>query len=108
MSDDVQTTEKPRLTVSVPLDTPITRGDQQISTITLRKPLGGALSGVKTVDLLNLDLVAVSKVVPRISSPRITAQEFLAMEAEDCVAVAGEVAGFLLQKRQKVEAGLEA
>lgn len=108
MSDDAQDTEKQRLTVDVPLDTPIKRGDQKIPTITLRKPLGGALSGVKTVDLLNLDLVAASKVVPRISSPRITAQEFLAMEAEDCVAVASEVAGFLLQKRQKVEAGLEA
>lgn len=108
MSDDAQTAEKQRLTVDVPLDTPIQRGKLQIDTLTLRKPKGGALSGVKTVDLLNLDLVAASKVVPRISSPRITAQEFLDMEAEDCVAVAGEVAAFLLQKRQKVEAGLEA
>lgn len=108
MSDDVQDTEKQRLTVPVELDTPIKRGNQEIKTLNLRKPKGGALSGVKTVDLLNLDLNAASKVVPRISSPRITAQEFLDMEAEDCVAVAGEIAGFLLQKRQKVEAGLEA
>lgn len=43
-----------------------------------------------------------------ISSPVITAQEFLAMEAEDCTAIAGEIASFLLQKRQKAEAGLEA
>ena len=107
-TDEEVTEKKERATVVVPLDTPLKRGDQIIKAVTLRKPLGGALTGAKVVDLLNLDLVAASKVVRRISSPVITAQEFLAMEAEDCTAIAGEIAGFLLQRRQKAEAGLEA
>lgn len=103
MSEDT----KP-LTVTVDLDNPLKRGDQTFDKVVLRKPLGGATSGAKIVDLLNLDLIAASKVVPRISSPVITAQEFLNMEVEDCTAIAGEIAGFLLQKRQRVEAGLAA
>lgn len=95
-----------RLTVKVDLDTPLTRGDDKIDAVTLRKPLGGALRGVKVVDLLNLDLVSASKVVPRISDPVVTEQEFMSMEAEDCTAIAGEIAAFLLQKKQKAEAGL--
>lgn len=108
MNNEAQDTEKKAVTVTVPLDNPVKRGDQVITAVTLRKPLGGATSGAKMVDLLNLDLVAASKVVPRISSPVITAQEFLAMEVEDCTAIAGELAAFLLQKRQRVEAGLAA
>lgn len=107
-TDEEVTEKKERATAVVELDTPLKRGDQVITSITLRKPLGGALTGAKVVDLLNLDLVAASKVVRRISSPVITAQEFLGMEAEDCTAIAGEIANFLLQKRQKAEAGLEA
>lgn len=108
MNTEPQATEKKTVTVDVPLDNPFMRGGQEIKSITLRKPLGGATSGTKMVDLLNLDLIAASKVVPRISSPVITAQEFLAMEVEDCTAIAGEIAAFLLQKRQKAEAGLSA
>ena len=108
MNNEEQTTEKKTVTVDVPLDNPFMRGGQLIKSITLRKPLGGATTGTKMVDLLNLDLIAASKVVPRISSPVITAQEFLAMEVEDCTAIAGEIAAFLLQKRQKAEAGLSA
>lgn len=108
MNDQAETIENKVLeTVSVDLDTPLKRGDQTFKAVTLRKPKGGALRGAKIVDLLNLDVVAASKVVPRISSPVITAQEFLDMEAEDCTAIAGEIAAFLLQKKQKVEAGLE-
>lgn len=93
-------------TTSVDLDTPLKRGETEVHSIILRKPLGGALRGVKVVDLLNLDLVAASKVVPRISDPVVTEQEYLTMPAEDCTAIAGEIAAFLLQRKQKAEAGL--
>lgn len=108
MNDQAEVTEnKARETVSVELDTPLKRGDQTFNAVTLRKPKGGDLRGAKVVDLLNLDMVAVAKVVPRISSPVIPQHEFFNMEAEDCTAIAGEIAAFLLQKKQKVDAGLE-
>lgn len=109
MNNEAEAADTPKkTTVVVPLDNPLKRGGEVISSITLRKPLGGATAGTKMVDVLNLDLIAASKIVPRISSPTITAQEFLAMDVEDCTAIAGEIAAFLLQKRQKAEAGLEA
>lgn len=94
-------------TVEVPLEHGLQRGSGRIMAVTLRKPLGGALRGVNAVDLMNLDLVAASKVVGRISDPVITAQEYLTMEADDCTAIAGEIANFLLPKRLKVAAGLD-
>lgn len=102
------TEPKARATATVDLDTPLKRGDQEFDKVILRKPLGGALRGVKSVDILNLDISAAAKVVGRISTPVITEAEFLEMEAEDCLAITTEIAGFLLQKRQKAAAGLEA
>ena len=93
-------------TTVVDFDTPLMRGETAIAKVTLRRPLGGALRGVKLVDLYNLDLVAVAKVLPRISEPVITEQEFLTMEASDCASIAGEIVAFLLTKKQRDEAGL--
>jgi len=73
MTDKSQDQAHPQ-TVTVPLDTPLQQGDQKITSVTLRRPLGGALRGVKLVDLYNMDVIAVSKVVPRISTPVITEQ----------------------------------
>lgn len=92
----------------VDLDNPITRGDQKISVICLRKPLGGALRGTNLNDLYKMDVAAMSLVVPRISEPKIPQAEFLNMEPEDIASISGEVTGFLLTKQQKESAGLEA
>lgn len=92
----------------VPLDNPITRGDQKVEKIMLRKPLGGDLRGVKLVDVYNMDVTAMSQVVPRISEPMIAKDEFMGMDGEDIASICGEVVGFLLTKRQKADAGLEA
>ncbi len=105
MTDKSQDQAHPQ-TVTVPLDTPLQQGDQKITSVTLRRPLGGALRGVKLVDLYNMDVIAVSKVVPRISTPVITEQEYLSMPGEDCAAIAGEITAFLLSKKQRLEAGL--
>jgi hypothetical protein len=94
--------------VEVTLDNPLVRGAQTIDKVTLRKPNGGHLRGVKMVDVLNMDVLAASKVIPRISDPSLTQQDLLAMDAEDVANLAGELAGFLLTKQQKADAGLEA
>lgn len=93
--------------VTVDLETPLKRADQVITTVTLRKPTGGDLRGAPLSDVMRLDIVAISKVVPRISDPIIHAPEFLAMDGEDILAISAEVAGFLLTRRQKAEAGLD-
>lgn len=92
----------------VDLDNPLTRGDQKVARVMLRKPLGGDLRGVKLVDVYNMDVTALSLVVPRISEPMIAKAEFMEMDGEDIASICGEVVGFLLTKRQKADAGLEA
>ncbi|WP_247392571.1 phage tail assembly protein, partial [Ralstonia pseudosolanacearum] len=45
-------------TTTITLDTPITRGEQTISTITVRKPGAGELRGVSLMDLMRMDVTA--------------------------------------------------
>lgn len=93
---------------SITLDTPIKRGDNEVTSITLRKPAAGELRGVTLTDLLQMDVAALTKVVPRISEPSLTEAEVARMDPADLVQIGGVVAGFLLPKAALAEAGLPA
>lgn len=94
------------MTKTITLDTPIKRGDNDIATIALRKPASGELRGVTLTDLLQMDVAALSKVVPRISEPSLTEADLARMDPADLVQIGGVVAGFLLPKAALAEAGL--
>ncbi|RQP29570.1 phage tail assembly protein [Burkholderia ubonensis] len=83
------------------LDTPLVRGDQTIATITLRKPKSGELRGVSLSDLVSLDVAALSKVLPRISSPTLTEADVANIDPADLVQLGGIFAGFLMPKAVK-------
>ncbi|WP_422776130.1 phage tail assembly protein [Pseudomonas mediterranea] len=93
---------------TVTLDTPILRGKSVIERITLRKPQSGELRGVHLVDLLNMDVATLFKILPRISSPSLTAPEAAALDPADLLACGSKIAGFLLQKSAKTDACLVA
>ena len=93
---------------TVTLDTPIKRGNTTIDTITLRKPASGELRGVQLVELLNMDVATLIKILPRISSPGITAPEAAGMDPADLLACGSKISAFLLQKSVKTEASLVA
>jgi hypothetical protein len=82
----------------ITLDTPIKRGDATITEITLNKPASGALRGVALVPLLQMDVNALALVLPRISTPTLTAQEVLALDPADLLQLSTEVTNFLLPK----------
>ncbi|TDG03708.1 phage tail assembly protein [Paraburkholderia guartelaensis] len=86
---------------TVVLDTPIVRGKQTISEITLRKPRSGELRGVSLQDLVNLDVIALSKVLPRISAPTLTEHDVAQLDPADLVQLGGVFAGFLWPKAVK-------
>ncbi|KVS58018.1 phage tail assembly protein [Burkholderia cepacia] len=92
---------------SVTLDTPIQRGEQTISEVTLTKPLSGALRGVTLTDVLQLDVIALSKVIPRISNPTLTEQDVMRLDPADLVQLGTEVAGFLVPSSSKMDASRE-
>ncbi|SFQ06204.1 phage tail assembly protein [Pseudomonas sp. NFPP28] len=93
---------------TVLLDTPIRRGTSSIDSITLRKPNSGELRGVSLAELLNMDVNSLVKVVPRISTPTLTAVEVTSMDPADLFALGTKVSGFLLQKSMKTDASLVA
>ena len=92
----------------VSLDQPIKRGTSEITCITLRKPSSGELRGVLLIDLLNMDVSSLIKVIPRISSPGITAPEAAGMDPADLLAIGSKIASFLLQKSAKADVYLVA
>ncbi|WP_010089504.1 phage tail assembly protein [Burkholderia ubonensis] len=83
------------------LDTPLVRGNQTIDTITLRKPKAGELRGVSLSDLVSLDVTALSKVLPRISSPTLTEADVANIDPADLIQLGGIFAGFLMPKAVK-------
>ncbi len=85
------------------LDTPLVRGEgkQVIDRVTLRKPRSGELRGVSLSDLVNLDVTALSKVLPRISTPTLTEFDVANIDPADLVQLGGIFAGFLMPKAAK-------
>ncbi|EWC40197.1 phage tail assembly protein [Stutzerimonas stutzeri] len=92
----------------IALSAPIKRGDTEITEIVLRKPASGELRGLKLTDLLNGDVSATIRLVPRISQPSLTEQEVAAMDPADLYDCADEIAGFLSWKRVKALESQEA
>jgi hypothetical protein len=93
---------------TVALDTPIIRGKTTIDSITLRKPNAGELRGVHLVELLNMDVATLIKILPRITTPALTAQDAASMDPADLLACGSMISGFLLQKSVKTDASLVA
>lgn len=86
---------------SILLETPIRRGDQMISSLILRKPDAGTLRGIKLADLLQMDVGALTTLLPRISTPTLTAADAAKLDPVDLVAIATEVGNFFLTKAQR-------
>lgn len=85
----------------VVLEEPIKRGEQVITEIELRKPKSGALRGVKLTDLLSMDVDCVAIVLPRISSPALTAADVRELDPVDLVALATVLGTFFVSKTER-------
>lgn len=87
--------------ITVQLDEPIRRGDTVIEAIQLRKPKAGELRGVSLVDVANLDVMALQKVLPRITTPTLTTAEVNQLDLADLMQLGAEVAYFLATKANR-------
>ena len=92
----------------VELDEPIIRGSQIITHVEVRKPLSGELRGVSLAELMQLEVNALRKVLPRITTPALTDHEVGRLDPADLVELGGKVALFLLKKQARKEAFLTA
>ena len=88
---------------TVILDSPIQRGETTIETLQLRKPRSGELRGLSLVDLGQLKVDSLTKVLPRITVPPLTEAEVGNMEPADLLACGAEIGSFLLQRSQRMD-----
>lgn len=88
----------------ITLDSPIIRDSQDVKEVIVRKPVAGELRGVNLLDLAQLDVTALQKVLPRITTPALTALEVNNMNLADLMQLGVVVAGFLVTKSMKEEA----
>ncbi|PRP71743.1 phage tail protein [Chromobacterium amazonense] len=86
---------------TIQLDAPIQRGETKIEAIELRRPGAGELRGLKLVDVLQLDVDAAIKLLPRLSMPALTEEEAKRLDPADLLQCATVVAGFLLKKSEQ-------
>ncbi|MBP2844063.1 MULTISPECIES: phage tail assembly protein [Dickeya] len=91
---------------TVTLDSPLKRGEAVIESIAVRKPTSGALRGVRLQALMELDVNAVMVVLPRVTTPALTAAEVLELDPADLVALSVEVVTFLLPKSARQDSPL--
>lgn len=112
MSTTKTTTEAPAAdkpsAITVTLETPIQRGDTSITQISLRRPKTGELRGLMLADLLQMDVVAITKLLTRITDPALTKPEIDAMEPADFTSLTTEVVGFFVTKQAMAEASQSA
>ena len=87
---------------TITLETPIQRGETQITEVTLRKPQSGELRGLELADLLRMDVTANIKLLPRITTPTLTEADVAALDVADLTVLASEVSSFLLPKSAQV------
>lgn len=88
---------------TVTLETPIPRGEKHITAVTLRKPKAGELRGLSLTELLQMQVDALSVLLPRITVPPLLKPDMAQIDPADMVAMGTVVARFLLTKEQRAD-----
>ncbi|QRY30561.1 phage tail assembly protein [Variovorax sp. PDNC026] len=93
---------------AVTLDTPVVRGNQTISQVTIRKPRSGELRGTSLASLMQMDVLALTTLLPRVTMPSLTKPEVEALEPSDLLQLGTEVVNFLLPRADRISASPSA
>ncbi|CCV36880.1 tail protein [Yersinia phage vB_YenM_42.18] len=80
----------------ITLDVPIVRGGNTITEVTVNKPNAGALRGVRLQALMETDVDALIRVLPRITTPNLTVPEVNNLDPADIYALSQALALFFL------------
>ncbi len=86
---------------TVNLDFPFARGDQQIGKVQVRRPRSGELRGLNIADLVQMNVAATAKLLPRITVPPLTETEINNLDPADLTQFGMEIQDFLLPKAAK-------
>lgn len=87
---------------SVDLDEPIKRASGDIARLLIRKPKAGALRGVTLMALIQVDVQALTTVLPRVCEPILTPAEIRDLDPADLLNVGATVASFFMSKAERL------
>lgn len=88
------------MSTSLTLSSPIKRGNEKITEITLRKPDAGSLRGLTLTDLIRMDVDSMAELTPRLSL--ITEPEFRQLHPYDMMQLGKAITGFLMTPPQEL------
>lgn len=93
------------MTEPVKLVSPITRtGADPIAAVTVVKPTTSALRGTKLTDVLQMDVTAMTKLLPRVTQPALLPDEVAALDPADLLSLSAQVVGFFMTPEQVAQA----
>ena len=85
----------------IKLSTPITAGREvPVTSVILREPSTGDMRGLKLTDVMQMDVGAMLRLLPRVSDPALAPSEIEALPGTDLVALASGVIGFFFSEEQ--------
>lgn len=101
MADTAPPAENTPKYETITLAEPITRGEQVIEQITLRKPKAGELRGLNLQQLISVDVTAILQLLPRISEPVLTSDECGNLDPSDLTEIGGTIRGFFMTAAER-------
>lgn len=81
----------------------IKRGETAITSVGLRMPDTGALRGLKLTDVLQMDVNAMCRLLPRITDPALMPDEVVALPPADLLMLSSEVVSFFVTDEMVAE-----
>jgi hypothetical protein len=97
-------TQKTPKFATVTLDEPIERGETKITEVQVRRPSAGELRGLNIADLVQMNVDATTKLLPRITVPMLTVADIGALCPSDFTQLGMEVQDFLVPSAKKPDA----
>jgi len=86
---------------TIPLETPVRRGEQTIATVQLRKPQAGEMRGLNLQSIIQGEVNDLLSLLPRITVPPLLPQEVEALDPADLAAMAGGIRGFFMSRAEQ-------
>lgn len=85
---------------------PIMRKTKKIGFLSIRRPALDDLSGLLLTDVARMDISVLEAVVPRLSTPAITAEEVGSLHAEDIMLLKTMIGSYFLTRKALAGSGI--
>lgn len=82
------------ITIEHELNVPLTFGEKEIKSLTIRRPTSGDLRGVKLIDVLQMDVDAHAALLPRICDEIVDTQFVYKLDISDLSRVISKTVNF--------------